>query len=115
MSKNIDREKIEFTVMLYEGDWHSMSAYDNDNENITWHIENCMKYITLLSEDVVPQWNAPPDLELLSGDWNEAELLTLYSTLLPAAVKRGYVTDAGMAARIKRALTPRRIRVRRKV
>ena len=114
MKTSIDRDKVDFAALLYKGDWHKMACYDNDTDNIIWHMTNCMNYIIMLSEDCLPTWHCPPDLELLDGDWNEHELLALYKELLPTAVQRGYEEDAGMATRVKAALSPRRIYVRKK-
>ena len=108
----IDTEKVDLASLLYKSDWHRMSTYDQDTENIMWHVYNCMNYIVMLSEDVIPKWCAPPDLSLDPEDWNEMELLSLYKELLPAAVQAGYLADAGVATRIKKHLNPRRRYVR---
>lgn len=114
MNKVIDREKVDFTALLYKGDWHKMACYDNDTDNIIWHITNCMNYIIMLSEEQVPSWQAPPDLELMTGDWSELELLSLYQELLGPALQAGYTPDSGMVTRVKKALSPRRRYVRSK-
>tara|TARA_B100001094_G_scaffold44694_1_gene39507 strand:+ start:4629 stop:4985 length:357 start_codon:yes stop_codon:yes gene_type:complete len=113
-AKSIDREKVDFTALLYKGDWYKMSCYDNDTDNIIWHINNCMNYIIMLSEEQLPSWQAPPDLELMTGDWSELELLALYQELLPKACVSGYIADAGVVNRVKKAFAPRRIYVRKK-
>tara|TARA_B100000212_G_C27198224_1_gene457580 strand:+ start:61 stop:420 length:360 start_codon:yes stop_codon:yes gene_type:complete len=112
---SVDSEKVEFVALLYKSDWHRMSTYDQDTENITWHVTNCMNYIILLSEDVEPTWQAPPDLKLVPDEWNEYELLSLYQDLLAPAIQAGYMADAGMVTRIKKALRPRRYRAGRRV
>ena len=109
----IDEIKVDETAYLYKTDWHVMSAYDQDTENIEWHVRNCMTYIVVLSEDRVPNWQVPPSLELDIEEWNEYELLSLYQELLAAAVQAGYSADAGMVTRIKKALRPRRYVARR--
>ena len=114
-SYSIDQDKIEAMSLVYKSDWHVMSCYDNDRENITWHVLNCMNYIVVLSEDRVPNWAVPPGLEMDTEEWNEYELLSLYQELLAAAVQAGYSADAGMVTRIKKALRPRRYVARRRV
>ena len=105
---NIDNIKVDETAFYYKSDWHAMSCYDQDTENITWHVTNCMNYIIIISEDRVPNWNVPPGFEIDPEAWNEYELLTLYQELLAPAVQAGYMADAGMVTRIKKALRPRR-------
>ena len=105
---NIDNIKVDEVAFCYKGDWHAMSCYDQDTENITWHVTNCMNYIIIISEDRVPNWNVPPGLEIDPEEWNEYELLSLYQELLAPAVQAGYMADAGMVTRIKKALRPRR-------
>lgn len=104
----IDDIKIDEMAFLYRSDWHAMSCYDNDAENITWHVQNCMTYIVMLSEDQTPSWQVPDLLKIDVDDWNEYELLSLYQELLAPAVQAGYMADAGMVTRIKKALRPRR-------
>jgi len=110
----IDEIKVDETAFLYKTDWHVMSAYDQDTENIEWHVWNCMNYIVLLSEDRVPNWNVPPKLVIDTDTWNEYELLSLYQELLAPAVQAGYTADAGLLTRIKKALRPRRYVARRR-
>ena len=110
----IDQEKVELAALLYKSDWHRLSTYDQDTENITWHVTNCMNYVILLSEDQTPAYIPPPDLRLDADDWNEYELLSLYQELLPVAVQAGYMADAGVVTRIKKALRPRRYRAGRR-
>ena len=104
----IDDTKVDEMAFLYRSDWHAMSCYDNDAENITWHVQNCMTYIVMLSEDQTPSWQVPDLLRIKTDDWNEYELLSLYQELLAPAVQAGYMADAGMVTRIKKALRPRR-------
>ncbi len=104
----LDEIKIDETAFAYKTDWHIMSSYDQDTENIEWHVYNCMNYIILLSEDRNPGWLVPPNLEIVTEEWNEYELLSLYQELLAPAVQAGYTADAGMLTRIKKALRPRR-------
>ena len=111
----VDSIKVDETAFAYKTDWHVMSCYDQDNENITWHVTNCMNYIVLLSEDRVPQWYVPGKLAIDAEQWNEYELLSLYQELLAPAVQAGYMADAGMVTRIKKALRPRRYRAGQRV
>lgn len=108
----VDKEKISLTSDAYKDDWWKMSQYDQDYENVTWHVENCMNYIIIMSEDRIPNYSAPPHLALDVNTWNESELLTLYASILPTAAQAGYVADAGMAVRIKAFLKSRRRYVR---
>ena len=110
----IDNVKVDETAYAYKTDWHIMSCYDRDTENITWHVTNCMNYIIVLSEDRKPGWYVPHKLALDVDDWNEYELLSLYQELLAPAVQAGYMADAGMVTRIKKALRPRRYRAGRR-
>ena len=112
---NIDEIKVDETAFLYRHDWHAMSCYDQDAENITWHVQNCMNYIIMLSEDVMPSWQVPSMLKINVDDWNEYELLSLYQELLAPAVQAGYMADAGVVTRIKKALRPRRYRAGQRV
>lgn len=105
MNKTMDIEKVEIVAYIYKQDWHRMSCYNNDVDNVTWHIDNCMNYIIMRSEDLKSQWRSPPDLEL-DEDWTENELLSLYQELLGPAVAAGYVADAGMVTRVRRAFAP---------
>lgn len=107
----MDIEKVEIVSYIYKEDWHRMSCYSNDADNIIWHIENCMNYIILRSENVEPQWNCPPDL-ILDDSWTESELLSLYKELLEAAEQGGYKPDAGMITRVRKRFAPVRTRVR---
>ncbi len=109
-SKTMDVEKVEIVSYIYKQDWHRMSCYSNDRDNITWHIRNCMSYIILRSEDVEPNWACPPDLEL-DEDWTESELLSLYQDLMEAAEQGGYKPDPGMVTRIRRHFAPKYKRV----
>ena len=110
----IDEIKVDETAFLYRNDWHVMSAYDQDTENIEWHVQNCMNYIIVLSEDRLPNWTVPPKLVIDTGSWNEYELLSLYQELLAPAVQAGYTADAGVLTRVKKALRPRRYVARRR-
>ena len=101
----MDVEKVEIVAYIYKQDWHRMSCYNNDIDNVAWHVDNCMNYIIMRSEDLESQWRSPPDLELDNG-WTETELLSLYQELLPPAVAAGYIADAGMATRVRRAFAP---------
>lgn len=104
MSRNnttMDIEKVEIVSYMYKQDWHRMSLYDQDRDNIEWHVANCMNYIVMRSEDVLTQWNAPPDLEL-DESWTEEELLALYHELLEPANQAGYKTDQGVMTRIRK-------------
>ena len=109
----IDDKKVEIGVLLYIDNWDTMSAFDQDEETVGWHVANCMTYITQLSEGITPLYNPPPDLRLDPADWNERELLSLYRDIALAAAKRGYEPDPGMITRIKQVLKPKRIAVRR--
>ena len=111
----IDEVKVDEKAFAYKTDWHVMSCYDQDTENITWHVQNCMEYIIVLSEDRSPIWRVPPSLEIDTEEWNEYELLSLYQELLAPAVQAGYMADAGMVTRIKKALRPRRYRAGQRV
>ena len=104
-SKTMDVEKVEIVSYIYKQDWHRMSCYSNDRDNITWHITNCMNYIILKSEDVECKWTCPPDLELDEG-WTESELLSLYQELMEAAEQGGYNPDPGMVTRIRKRFAP---------
>lgn len=106
MGNSVDREKVNYTTMLYGSDWYRMAAYDQDDGDITWHVENCMNYIIMLSEDRIPSWRAPMTLVLVSADWSELELLMLYRELLEEAAHIGYTPDAGMMTRINKAFSP---------
>jgi hypothetical protein len=108
----VDKEKISETSESYKDNWWKMSQYDQDYENVIWHIENCMNYIIIMSEGMQPTYAAPPQLSLSAANWNESELLTLYASILPTAAQAGYVADAGMAVRIKAFLKSRRRYVR---
>ena len=109
-NKTLDIEKVEIVAYIYKQDWHRMSYYNNDADNITWHVENCMNYIIMKSEDQPTPWQCPPDLEL-DESWSEAELLSLYQELLDTAVKAGYYADAGMVTRVRKQFAPVRVRV----
>lgn len=109
-NKTMDIEKVEIVAYIYKQDWHRMSCYNNDADNITWHVENCMNYIIMKSEEQQTQWQCPPDLEL-DESWTESELLSLYQELLDVAVKAGYYADAGMVTRIRKAFAPVKGRV----
>ncbi len=110
----VDDKKVEIGILLYVDNWDTMSAFDQDPEAVSWHVTNCMTYITQLSEGIKPLYLPPPDL-ILHDDWNEAELLTLYRDIVIPAVKRGYEPDPGMVTRIKQILKPARIKMRRYV
>ena len=110
----IDQEKVDLARLYWIDDWDKMSAFDTDIENVAWHVENCMTYLIQLSEDVVPLYKPPPSI-VLDADWNEREMLLLYRDLLEPAERRGYVADPGMVTRIRQALPPKRVRVRRVV
>lgn len=110
----VDEEKVDIARMYWIDDWDKMSAFDTDIENVEWHVTNCMTYLIQLSEEVVPLYMPPPNIRL-EGSWNEREMLTLYRDLLEAAERRGYEPDAGMITRIRKALPPKRVRVRRVV
>lgn len=113
MGNSVDREKVNYTTMLYGSDWYRMAAYDQDDDDITWHVENCMNYIITLSEDRVPSWCAPSSLALVNADWSELELLLLYQELLEEAIHIGYTPDTGMMTRINKAFAPQWGRVPR--
>ena len=104
----VDNIKVDEMAYAYKSDWHVMSCYDQDNENIVWHVTNCMNYIIVVSEDRKPAYQVRDSLELDPEEWNEYELLSLYQELLAPAVQAGYMADAGMVTRIKKALRPRR-------
>ena len=109
----IDEKKVEIGVLLYIDNWDTLSAFDQDIEHVGWHVQNCMTYITQLSEGLTPLYNPPPDLVLSLDDWNEAELLALYRDVVLSATKRGYEPDPGMITRIKTILKPKRVAMRR--
>lgn len=104
-NKTMDMEKVEIVGYIYKQDWHKMGLYDQDRDNIEWHVDNCMTYIIVRSEDRESQWRCPPDLEL-DEDWTESELLALYQDLLDAAEQAGYKADPGMMTRVRRAFSP---------
>ncbi len=108
MRDPIDQEKVDIMALLYKADWEKMTCYDNDTENVEWHVSNCMTYITQKSEGVEPLYKPTPHLKI-TDDWNERELLSLYRELAVEANKRGVRPDRGMVTRIKRALSPRRV------
>ena len=108
-NKTMDMEKVEIVSYIYKQDWHKMGLYDQDRSNIEWHVDNCMTYIIMRSEDVESNWRCPPDLEL-DESWTEEELLALYAELTEAAGQAGYKEDPGMATRIRKAFAPTRSR-----
>lgn len=113
MNSSVDTEKVDIAIALYGADWYKMAAYDQDDDDVSWHVENCMNYIITLSEDRVPVWNAPASLVLASANWSEIELLLLYQALLGEAAYNGYTPDPGMMTRINKTLAPRRRRASR--
>ena len=74
-----------------------------------------MNYIIMISEDRKPSLQVRESLELDPEEWNEYELLSLYQELLAPAVQAGYMADAGVVTRIKKALRPRRYRAGQRV
>jgi len=113
MNNGVDRKKISHIAETYIKNWSRMAAYDQDDGDITWHVENCMNYIITLSEDNIPTWLAPSSLALVNAAWNEHELVLLYKSLVEAAVALGYTTDTGMMSRVKSVTLQRRRRVPR--
>lgn len=108
MRDPIDQEKVDIMAMLYRADWNKMTSYDNDAENVEWHVSNCMTYIIQHSEGIKPAYRPTAHL-CITEDWNERELLSLYRELAVEANRHGVRPDKGMVTRVKRALSPRRI------